>query len=148
MEALLRAAGLPPDGLADQFPGGYAVAERERTLVGAVGIERYGDDGLLRSAVVAPEWRGPGLGERLVRERLAWAAGRGLGAVYLLTNTAAGYFPRLGFRPVDRASVPAAVRASLQFASVCPATAAVMVLSLRRSEPVSARAASEIESER
>jgi N-acetylglutamate synthase-like GNAT family acetyltransferase len=48
-----------------------------------------------------------------------------------MTNTAAGYFPKLGFAPVERAEVPEAVRGSLQFASVCPSSAAVMVLRLR-----------------
>ena len=51
-------------------------------------------------------------------------------ARHLLTNTAAGYFPRLGFAPVARDEVPAEVRGSLQFASVCPSTAAVLALRL------------------
>jgi N-acetylglutamate synthase-like GNAT family acetyltransferase len=43
IEALLRAAQLPPDGIADQFPDGYSVAEADGRIVGAAGIERYGD---------------------------------------------------------------------------------------------------------
>lgn len=137
LEALLRAAELPGEGLDEQFPAGYAVAEDAGALMGAAGIERYQGNGLLRSVVVAPRWRGRGLGERLVRDRLAWARAQGLGTVYLLTTTAAGYFPRLGFVPVERAEVPAALRASREFASVCPASAAVLALPL--TPPISAR---------
>jgi amino-acid N-acetyltransferase len=133
VEGLLAAAGLPLDGLEDQFPGSYAVADAHGELVGAAGIERHGGDGLLRSVVVAPEWRGRSLGERLVRERLTWAAAEGLGTVYLLTTSASDYFPRLGFRPAERAAVPAPIRSSREFAGVCPASA--VLLALRLAEP-------------
>src|SRR5690606_36389759 len=130
VEALLAAAGLPLDGLADQFPASYAVAEAGGGLAGAAGVERHGDDGLLRSVVVSPEWRGCGLGERLVRDRLAWAAAQGLRTVYLLTTTAPAYFSRLGFLAAQRVHVPAAVQASREFASVCPASAVLLALRL------------------
>lgn len=133
MEELLAAAELPRDGLPDQFPESYAVAEAGGALIGSAGIERHGADGLLRSVAVAPAWRGRGLGERLVRERLAWAGMQGLRTIYLLTTTAPAYFPRLGFRSAERAGVPAAVQASREFSSICPASAAVMALALEPS---------------
>ena len=128
--ALLEAAALPADGLDEQFGEPYAVAVAEGRIVGAAGVEVYGDAGLLRSVAVDPAWQGHGLGRRLTEERLRWAVGRGLDAVYLLTTSAAEYFPRLGFAPIAREEVPAAVRESLQFAGVCPSTAAVLALRL------------------
>jgi amino-acid N-acetyltransferase len=128
--ALLERTALPPDGLDEQFGDGYAVAVADGRVVGAAGVEVYGSAGLLRSVAVDPAWQGRGLGVRLTRERLRWAGSRGLDTVYLLTNTAAGYVPRLGFAPVPRDEVPAGVRGSLQFASVCPSTAAVLALRL------------------
>jgi amino-acid N-acetyltransferase len=104
------------------------VAVADDGIVGAAGVEVYGRSGLLRSVAVDPAWRGRGLGMQLTRERLAWAEARGLDTVYLLTTTAAGFFPRLGFAPVDRDAVPATVRESTQFAGVCPSTAAVLAL--------------------
>jgi amino-acid N-acetyltransferase len=127
---LLERTSLPPDGLDEQFGEPYAVAVADGEIVGAAGVEVYGRAGLLRSVAVDPGWQGHGLGRRLTEERLRWAESRGLETVYLLTNTAAGYFPRLGFAPVARDEVPAEVRASLQFASVCPSTAAVLALRL------------------
>jgi amino-acid N-acetyltransferase len=130
VEALLVRTNLPPDGLDEQFGDAYAVAEAEGRIIGAAGVEVYGGAGLLRSVAVDAAWRGRGLGAALTRERLAWAAARGLEEVYLLTNTAEGYFPRLGFVPAERDEVPEAVRGSLQFTAVCPSSAAVMVLRL------------------
>jgi amino-acid N-acetyltransferase len=125
---LLDAAHLPLDGLEEQFGESYAVAEAGNEIVGAEGIEVYERSGLLRSAVVHPDWRGRGIGDALTRDRLEWARRAGLERVYLLTTTAESYFPRFGFTRVDRAAAPQEIRESREFASACPATAALMVL--------------------
>jgi amino-acid N-acetyltransferase len=108
------------------------VAVESGRLIGAAGVERYGSYGLLRSVVAAPDWRGRGIGEALVRDRLGWAERAGLEAVYLLTTTAMEYFPRLGFAAVERATAPAEIRASPEFSSVCPSSAVVMRRILER----------------
>jgi amino-acid N-acetyltransferase len=126
IQALLQRCELPPEGLEDQLGPGYVLALADDQLVAVAGIEVYGDAGLLRSVAVDPGWRGRGLGERLTRERMEWARQRGLDTVYLLTTSASDWFPRLGFETVSRDTVPEAIRASLQFASVCPSTATVM----------------------
>ncbi|HEU0013789.1 MAG TPA: arsenic resistance N-acetyltransferase ArsN2 [Longimicrobium sp.] len=130
VERLLAEAGLPADGLGEQFGEAYAVAEADGRLVGAEGIEVYGGNGLLRSAVVAPEWRGRGVGEALTRERLEWARARGLRAVYLLTTTAPDFFARFGFRRIERSTAPRAIADSVEFSLTQCASAAVMRLDL------------------
>jgi len=50
--------------------------------------------------------------------------------VYLLTETAAGFFPRFGFQPIQRAEVAPAVQQSIEFTSACPASAQPMRLVL------------------
>ncbi len=130
MTALLESADLPVDGVADQFGAAYAVAEQNGELIAALGIERYGAFGLLRSAVVAPSYRGKGIGEALVLERMEWSAGQGIQSLYLLTTTAADYFPRFGFQVITRAEVPPEVQSSREFTSSCPSTATVMRLEL------------------
>lgn len=128
--ALLEASNLPADGLAHAWPDGYVVAEGADGICGVAGVECYERYGLLRSVAVRPGRRGTGLGDALVRDRLGWAAAQGLEAVYLLTTTAAAWFPRYGFVPASRDDVPAAVRASVEFASACPASATVLVRAL------------------
>jgi arsenite methyltransferase len=128
--ALLAGAGLPVDGLEDQFEDGFVLAEANGEAVGVAGLEIYGAHALLRSVAVAEAWRGGGTGEALVRERLDYARRRGAGRVFLLTTTAADWFRRLGFTAIARDDVPAGVRRSPEFAGVCPSTADVLELRL------------------
>lgn len=131
VRAILRAAGLPTDGVADQFGPGWAVARNETgVLLGAAGVERYGNSGLLRSVAVLPAWRGSGVGSALARDRIAWARAQGLDALYLLTDTAAEYWPRFGFHTIVRHEAPAAVRASIEWTHVCPQSAVAMTCAL------------------
>jgi len=102
------------------------VARDGDRVVGAAALEVHEDGGLLRSVVVHPAERGTGLGRRLVRKVLELADARQLHAVYLLTTTAPGYFPKLGFTTITRADVPPGVRQSVEFTSACPASAIVM----------------------
>lgn len=130
VRALLLSAELPLDGLDDQFGAAFVVATDQNEIVGAMGIERYGPYGLLRSAVTRPDWRGRGLGQALTHERIGWAQGQKMKALYLLTTTAADFFSRFGFERVERPLVPDEIRRSREFASACPESAVVMVRTL------------------
>lgn len=94
--------------------------------MGVAGLELYGEAALLRSVAVSPARRGSGVGRALVERALAVLERAGARDVYLLTQSAGGYFPRFGFAPVDRARVPPAVRESLEFREACPESAVVM----------------------
>lgn len=122
---LLRAADLPTAGLEPALPD-FLVAEDGGRLVGAIGLEVYGDAALLRSAVVEAGRRGSGVGRDLVVGLLEHAGRRGVSEVYLLTTTAERYFPRFGFTEVNREAVAPAVRASEEFRGACPDTAVAM----------------------
>lgn len=136
--ALLTAAHLAPNALEAQFGPQFAVAvdSESGAVIGAAGIEQYGDDsarvGLLRSAVVDERWRGHGVGAALTEDRLAWAEHAALRAVYLLTETAAEYWPKFGFLRTDRAAAPDGLMASHEWKSGCPASAVAMTLPLPR----------------
>jgi protein-tyrosine-phosphatase/N-acetylglutamate synthase-like GNAT family acetyltransferase len=119
---LIGAAGLPIEGVPDQFPAAYVVARMGGHTIGVAGLERHGDARLLRSVAVADDHRGAGLGIALVAHLVTAATA----PVYLLTTTAAGLFERFGFRACDRGAVPAAVAASREFTETCPATATCM----------------------
>ncbi len=116
---LVTAAGLPTAGLAQAWRIWVAV-DRDR-LLGTASLERHDGAYLLRSVAVRDEARGRGIGAQLVRAALAAVAPAG--PVALLTETAAGWFPRFGFHPVDRAALDPALTASAELAGACPATA-------------------------
>jgi amino-acid N-acetyltransferase len=127
--ALLARSGLPEAGLADHLATAL-VARAGGAIAGSAALEVYGEAALLRSVAVDAAWRGQGLGQALTRAALDLARRRGVVAVYLLTETAAGFFPRFGFRPVPRAAVAPAVQQSVEFTSACPASAQALALSL------------------
>jgi N-acetylglutamate synthase-like GNAT family acetyltransferase len=125
VEQLLLSSRLPTEGVRENFSG-FIVAEEAGTIAGAIGLERYGSAALLRSAVVSPANRGVGVGRRLVERLLQRANEEGIDDLYLLTTTAEKYFPRFGFTPTTRATVPDSVKASAEFRGACPDTAVVM----------------------
>jgi N-acetylglutamate synthase-like GNAT family acetyltransferase len=128
--ALLAEAGLPEAGLRDHRDG-LLVARIDGELVGCAAVEMYGTRALLRSVAVCPAHRGRGVGRCLTDAALLFARAHEVRDVYLLTTTAQDYFRSLGFEPVDRAAVPAALHASAEFQGACPATAQVMTRVLR-----------------
>jgi len=137
VERLLEAEGLPVAGVSAALEG-FVVAEAAGELVGVAGLERHGGDGVLRSVAVAPSFRSKGLGGRLTERVLDAAAGSGIRRVYLLTTTAADYFPRYGFRRIAREDASPGVQESVEFVEVCPASAVAMVLELEERDAIRA----------
>jgi N-acetylglutamate synthase-like GNAT family acetyltransferase/protein-tyrosine-phosphatase len=125
IESLRSHAKLPTDGVAGSLDH-FIVAEESGAIIGAGGIEVADRAGLLRSVVVHPDHRGQGLGQRLTSRLLVEARERGLETLWLLTETAADFFPAFGFRTVPRAAAPAGLQATAEFSHCCPSTAVTM----------------------
>jgi|SRR5678815_3691360 amino-acid N-acetyltransferase len=123
--ALLTDHHLPVDGLLDHLET-TLVARQSGRVVGSAGLEVYEDGALLRSVAVARSQQGHGLGHDLTAAAIQWARDLGVPAVYLLTTTAEGFFPKFGFERIRRAEVPPGVQASVEFTSACCASATVM----------------------
>ena len=131
LEALLAGNALPTDDCAEQAETFFGVFEGGR-LIAAGGLQPADGFFLLRSVVVEPEYRGRGLARAICEYLLGRAEAAGASAVYLLTETAADYFTRLGFEPVARERVPEAIRQTRQFSSLCPDSARCLALGLPR----------------
>ncbi|MEI7037808.1 arsenic resistance N-acetyltransferase ArsN2 [Fulvimonas yonginensis] len=129
IHALLARCALPTGDLAEARVDFVVAVEGDR-LVGAVGLQQFGDTGLLRSLAVEESARGAGIGARLVRALEALARERGLRQLVLLTQTAEAFFAGRGYAPIDRQTVPARVQASAEFRSLCPASATCMTRTL------------------
>lgn len=124
IEGLLEAGLLPTVGF-ELALGTAVVAREDGRIVGCAAIEPYGSVALLRSVCVAPDHRGIGLGRRLVEQAEATAAALEVAELFLLTETAADWFARLGYVPDSRGSAPDALRTSPEFTGACPESAAL-----------------------
>lgn len=125
--SLLKASSLPADDLnykRDLLVGYY----EGDSLVGTGALEIHGNYALLRSLSVKLGIRGKSVGTTITEYLLDEARKKKLKAIYLLTETARGFFLKKGFTEVQRDEVPADVKASSEFSHVCPVTAVVMVL--------------------
>lgn len=135
IEALLASNGLPLAG-ARQHLHTFLVACRGAEVVAVAGAEIHGDLALLRSVAVAAALHGQGIGRRVVEQLLLEAARRDIARLYLLTENAADYFTRFGFQRVPRGEAPRALEASAEFQGACPASAELMMLTLREARAV------------
>lgn len=122
----LAAEGLPVDDLCEPGRRFFDFA------VGFGGLESCGaGTALLRSVVVFPQHRGCGYGRRIAEALLSIASAQGAREVWILTTSAAGLFAKLGFVDIPRNAVPAAIAATRQFSTLCPASAKAMRLLVR-----------------
>ena len=135
---LLKSSNLPADDLNVQRDLLVAYVE-DGQMVGTGGLEIYGSYGLLRSLSVKLGTRGKALGTTLTTHLVDEARTRGLKGIYLLTDTARGFFQRKGFVDVSLDQVPAELHASSEFSNKYQKTAAVMKLELVSSLPLDHR---------
>ena len=127
---LLAAAQLPTEDMTPAHCEHFFYAGHPSAPTGLVGLELYGDVALLRSLVVAPERRGGGEGAALLKHAEDHARAQGVRALYLLTTTAEHFFEKHGYRRTPRETAPAAIRATREFAGICPASSAFMTRQL------------------
>jgi amino-acid N-acetyltransferase len=131
--ALLSANGLPTSDL-EAGGAGFLGVRDSRGLEGIVAVQSFGTAGLLRSLAVRADRRGSGLGSALVLEAERLAAGRGIGALYLLTSDAVPFFAHRGFIEVPRERAPAELLATPQFTTLCLASICMTKALPNRSE--------------
>lgn len=125
VKGLLSAAGLPHEDIHKHLRH-FLLAKKEGKLVGVAGLEMLGEFGLFRSLVVEPEHRGVGIGSLLCEGMMAYASLQGAKQLYALTLTAERFLKRLGFDGIDRNDVPDTVKATEEFMSICPVSAACL----------------------
>jgi amino-acid N-acetyltransferase len=123
---LLGRSELTEQDVAEHWGHYFVVHEDDGRVVGVAGLEVHGEDGLLRSVAVDPDYRGQGLAASLVEAAMQRARRLRLRSVYLLTTTARDYFARRGFADCPRDEAPDAIRESWEFRAGCPSTAAFM----------------------
>lgn len=124
--SLLEQNGLPVSDLQENTFEDYFCCGDKSNPAGVAGLEFLEKFGLLRSLVVSEKSRGKGCGKSLVETIERYAQRKGLQSLYLLTDTAAPFFARIGYIEVSRAAVPEAILDSVEFSSLCSDEAVVM----------------------
>jgi len=122
----LKSEDLPTDDLEDPNRTFYVYRTLAGVIVGFAGYELYGEDVFLRSIVVKPEHRSERIGRNLVPLLLYRAMREGARTAWLLTQHAAGYFEKIGFKRRERSEAPKPVLATRQAVSLCPSSAVLM----------------------
>ncbi len=127
VKAALVKAALPADDVDDPRVLLWRFETLDAIPVGFGGLEVFGSDALLRSLVTLPPLRQTGMGAAMVAVLEIEARALKCRAIYLLTTSDTNFFARLGYAACAHDDVPAEVRASRQFAALCPPTAKAMV---------------------
>ncbi len=104
----------------------FFVSVDEGGINGVIGMDRYDDLGLLRSAIVKKGSRNHGIASVLVSQLFDHAKAAGIETLYLITNTAERYFSNKGFEKITRKDIPASVLQSKEFNGLCPASSVIM----------------------
>jgi amino-acid N-acetyltransferase len=125
VRALLEANALPVADLDTASPEFFGLIDAAGVL-GVIGLERHGDAALLRSLAVRASQRGAGLGTLLVQGLEEEARRLKVRELWLLTTTAEPFFRQLGYAPAPREAAPEAIRATQEFGSICPSSAACL----------------------
>ena len=129
IEALLLKCELPFEDCSERCNQFFGISAGNKLIaIGALQIK--GSVALLRSIAVLPENRNKGLAALMTQHLLDLARSDGIGELYLLTETAEGYFTRFGFYPVSREDLPPEIKSTRQFGSLCPSSAQAMRLNL------------------
>lgn len=123
---LLNAEKLPTD-IIEERKGELWIIEDQSGVVGSGALEFYGADALLRSMVVAGNVKGNGHGSRLVEFLEKTAGRRDVQNIWLLTETAEGFFAKRGYQKVERSIVVnKGILDSSEFTHLCASTAVCM----------------------
>ena len=127
IRGLLEASGLPAADLTPAHLGSFWIRGDAAGLEGVVGLEACGRAALVRSLAVRPNARRCRLGAALLTHAEARARALGVDSVYLLTTTAERFFADRGYAPVSREAAPPEIRATAEFAELCPSNSVCMM---------------------
>lgn len=125
IKTLLLDNNLPIDDLDDEGIQLF-VARIGNSIVGVIGLEKYGPIGLMRSLVVRDLNKNQKIGEKLIHHLLKISHRVEIQELYLLTTTAEKYFEKFDFKRIVRELVPDSIKNTKEFADICPESAVIM----------------------
>ena len=129
IQLLLKQSGLPYEDCEDHIKN-FIVLDDAGVVIGAGGLELYGELALLRSVVIHPAYQGRSYGQQLYRQLKSKAIDAGVRQLFVLTETADQYFIKRGFQSIPRDAAPERIKHTKQFSGLCPASAMVLLCNI------------------
>jgi len=126
VKSVLAVCKLPIEDISAVNPPQFFGVTIAGCLEAVVGLELFGNAGLIRSLAVLPAHRGNGFAKELVAFAEEQAASLGTKNLFLLTETAEAFFLKLGYQPARRSDAPQAIKSTPQFSSICPDSSAFL----------------------
>ena len=117
---LLEIVNLPTEGVEENFEN-FFVIRSNNMIIGCIGLEIFGQDGLIRSVAIHPSLQKQRLGHRLVLRIQKYSIEIGLKRLYLLTETAESFFTRFDFKIIPRHQINSNIKQSIEFTKLCTA---------------------------
>ncbi|MFV8826313.1 GNAT family N-acetyltransferase [Alkalihalobacterium sp. APHAB7] len=131
IQRLVAKAGLTEEGIEKRLDHFLVVETDEKEIVGTVGIEPIGNDGLLRSLVIKSEHWNAKIGLDFLEIALAYAKQKELDQLYLITHRSLEFFEYLGFKIIEDEHIPEHVENSPHFGQYVKGVTKLMALDLQ-----------------
>ena len=129
IQHILVKAGLSKEGIEQNIDNFLVACTADKKIVGTVGIEPLGRDGLLRSLVLTSETWNAKIGLDFIELAVAYGKQKGYETLYLLTNSSFPFFEYIGFQVVEETKIPEHIRDSEHFQQYVEGVTKVMALS-------------------
>ena len=126
IEELLQNSSLPTVGLSLASAQFLLAETKANEIIGVLGAQKSESATLLRSFAVIAPWRSRGVGMALVKTMLNRLQEQNRNVLYLLTETAAAYFERLGFQAISREEIPQPLLVQSGLDQACPCSSKCM----------------------
>lgn len=126
ISVLLTNANLVPERLEKENLTLFYKADEFGKVMGAIGIEVYGEACLLRSLAVREDKRNLGIARALMSEAFDFARMAKKSNIYLITETIGDTMLRYGFNTVSREDIPPDILKSPFFNGICPCSCQMM----------------------
>jgi amino-acid N-acetyltransferase len=125
IEKLLQNCVLPYKDISDHLRN-FILAKEGSNVVGTIGLEALGNEGLLRSLAVKRSHRNRGIARKLCEKIEVHAQTLAIRQLYLLTLTTEEFFNKVGYLNVDPSQVPESIQNTEEFKRICPSDSICM----------------------
>lgn len=132
IQHLLAKANLSERGIEQNIDNFLVVEDAAKKIIGTVGIEPIGKDGLLRSLVMSSESWNAKIGLNFIELAVSYGKQKGYETLYLLTNSSLPFFEYIGFEVMEESNIPEHIKQSDHFSQFVEGVTKVMALSTEK----------------